>query len=152
MENDAPRPIYVSILIGTLVLASLSLIRDNRSLSMRNHELLARSQNLQHRLNELSSQTETLRNGQTEKIKGFQDSIETLKKQNESLAFQLKKVESRISETKEEKSYLEEMLINKTKQIELLKSQGSSGDEAGAGEVRLRPFPRRKKNNPTLLR
>ena len=138
MDNANPRPIYVSVLIGTLVLYSLSLVWDTRSLSKRNHELLLQSSQIQDRLDQLASENQTLLSGQNEgstKSKEFQETIIALKKSNETLAFQLKKVEERIDSVKEEKSYLEEMLINKTKQIELLRGQASDSGE-GSGEVR----------------
>jgi len=142
MDNANPRPIYVSVLIGTLVLCSLSLYWDTRTLSIRNQELLLKSYGLQDQLNKLSSENQAFLTGQDERSKQaqtFQETVEALKKQNETLAFQLKKIEERVNAVKEEKSYLEEMLINKSKQIELLRSQApGSGEapEAATGEVR----------------
>ena len=139
MDNAGPRPILVSILIGTFTFYSLNLFWDNRALSERNHELLLKSQNLQHQLNLIAYQSETLSRGENERAREIQKTVETFKKQNETLAFQLKKVEARIESVKEEKTYLEEMLINKTKEIELLRKNTSAPaapTENTSGEVR----------------
>ncbi len=141
MDNANPRPIFVSILIGTLVFYSLSLIWDTRTLSKNNHDLRLSFERLQVQLDKLSSENQGLLSGQNERSKQtqtFQETVQALKKENESLAFQLKKIEERMSAVKEEKSYLEEMLINKTKQIELLRSQAqvdASTPEGARGEV-----------------
>ncbi len=141
MDNANPRPIFVSILIGTLFFYSLSLIWDTRTLSKRNQELLLKSNSLQAKLDKLSLENQSLLSGQesnSKQAKTFQEIVQALKKENESLAFQLKKIEARASAVKEEKSYLEEMLINKSKQIELLRSQTQTGGEDSAqahGEV-----------------
>ncbi len=142
MDNANPRPIFVSILIGTLVLYSLSLAWDTRTLSKRNKELFLKSFNLQAKLDNLSSENQALLSGQdvrSKQAQTFQETVRLLKKENETLAFQLKKIEERASAVREEKSYLEEMLINKSKQIELLRSQtpqDGESSEGAQGEVR----------------
>ena len=55
----------------------------------------------------------------------IKDSLETYKKQNESLQFESQKSEAKINSVLEEKTYLEDILINKTKEIERLKTGGS---------------------------
>ncbi|OIO39558.1 MAG: hypothetical protein AUJ72_00565 [Candidatus Omnitrophica bacterium CG1_02_46_14] len=63
----------------------------------------------------------------------LKDAINTVKKENESIRFEAKKSEARAVAAIEEKTYLEDMLINKTKELEKLNTPGvlstSSRDE-----------------------
>ncbi|HLD69650.1 MAG TPA: hypothetical protein VJA17_02695 [Candidatus Omnitrophota bacterium] len=56
----------------------------------------------------------------------LQEAIDAIKKQNESLQFEAKKDEARVNSVLEEKTYLEDILINKTKEIEKLKAGNAS--------------------------
>lgn len=58
--------------------------------------------------------------------KKLQEAIDSVKKQNESLQFDAKKGEARVNSVLEEKTYLEDILINKTKEIETLKAGSAS--------------------------
>ena len=138
MDNATPRPIFVSLLVGTLAVYSLSLAWDNRALSRTNQSLLEQSKTLGHTLEKMTGENRFLLTGVEGRKKDeldLRDTVESLKKENESLAFQLKKIETQTSTVREEKSYLEEMLINKTKQIDILKTQGPSSAEGASQTV-----------------
>ena len=125
MDKFISRQILVSTLVGVLCLYILSLLWDNHNLSKRSRRLLENSRTIQKALETVESKYQTLLSSTEEAQKDKKaalDTIESLKKQNETLAFQVKKIESQFNTVKEEKNYLEEMLINKTKQIDILKN------------------------------
>lgn len=126
MISDKPRSVFLYSLCGAIALYAAGLFYDNHTLLRQNRQLLEDSRSLQKSLDIMQAQYQVLmsgvQNGGKEKA-DLQSAIDSLKKQNESLAFQVQKIESQISSVKEEKSYLEEMLINKSKQIEILKSR-----------------------------
>ena len=140
MDNAGARPIFVSSLIGTLVFCSLSLFWDSRTLSEKNKELIQRSFQFQQELSKLTEENQnliTVRDEGSKQSENFAGTIESLKKQNETLTFQLQKVQERMESVKEEKSYLEEMLINKSKQIEILKTQTAELSDTGSAEAQI---------------
>ena len=120
------RPLLFGVLFGVLSLYATSLLFDKNTLRRQNRDLIADSQNLGRTLEWVRQQDhDVLKN-----FKGFEkekqtlsETLEAVKKENESLQFAVRKNESRYESIKEEKSYLEEMLINKTKQIEILNNQ-----------------------------
>lgn len=57
--------------------------------------------------------------------KNLKDAIENYRRENGSIQFQLQKIQGRLDSITEEKAYLEEILVNKTKETERLK-RGSS--------------------------
>lgn len=143
MDKFTSRQILVSTLVGVLCLYVLNLFWDNRDLSKKNARLLESSQTIQKALESVDSKYQTLlrsAEGAEKEKQAARETIESLKKQNETLAFQVKKIESQFNSIKEEKNYLEEMLINKTKQIDILKSQknesAAAGDESAPGQIR----------------
>ena len=120
------RQILVSTLIGVMSIYSGSLLWDIHALKNQNHHLVEDSTALQHTLEMIQSKYSTLLAGVSDRDKSagtLQNTIESLRKQNESIAFQAKKIEAQLTSAKDEKNYLEEILINKTKEIEALKNQ-----------------------------
>ena len=143
MDKFISRQILVSTLVGVLCLYILSLLWDNHNLSKRSRRLLENSRTIQKALETVESKYQTLLSSTEEAQKDKKaalDTIESLKKQNETLAFQVKKIESQFNTVKEEKNYLEEMLINKTKQIDILKNGKNDPvpavDENVPGQIR----------------
>ena len=133
MEKIRSRPILLSTLFSVLCLYAFSLLSDKTDLQKKNQDLLKQSRHLSEVLLQIQQQHQQLLSG----LKGnekdahnLKDALDMLKKENESLQFTLKKNETRIESIKEEKSYLEEMLINKTKQIEILNSRSGSSEVA----------------------
>ncbi len=111
------------IVISTYILLTTL---DKQSLARKNHNLIQQSRALQQSLDTLLTSNREFLNGlaSSEKEKlNLKSAFENLKKENETLHFNLKKIEAKIDSIKEEKVYLEEMLINRTKQIEILNSQ-----------------------------
>jgi hypothetical protein len=129
MDKATPRPIFVSFLVGTLCLYSFSLAWDNRTLTSRNERLIQQSQVLGRALEKASAVNQAFSSTSAEEAKAGEEreqTLDSLRRQNESFSFQLQKIEAQTKAAKEEKSYLEEMLINKTKEIEILRSEGGS--------------------------
>jgi hypothetical protein len=142
---DKPRSlqILVSILVGALSLYSFSLLWDSHSFEKRNQRLLDDAKTIQKALEVVQSGYQALsrETGAVEKEKQTaRETIGSLKKQNETLVFQIKNIESKYNSVKEEKNYLEEMLINRTKQIDILKNQNhgpvSVVDESSLDQTR----------------
>ena len=128
----------MSALIGVLCVYSASLAWDLHALKDRTRNLIQESRNLQQTLNTITRQQSDLLAGSQASTKEKQtllEMVESLKKENESLGFRLKKIEAQTASVKEEKSYLEEMLINKTKQIDILNSQSASPPAIAAAAV-----------------
>lgn len=128
MENATPRPLFVSLLVGALSFYCLSLLWENHTLSRAKDSLLNQSQSLGLALEKLSAEHRVFASGlegRKKQERDLKDAVESLQKQNETLAFQIKKTESRAAAAREEKSYLEEMLINKTKEIDILKKRAN---------------------------
>ena len=120
------RSLLLSTLFCVLSLYAVSLLSDKARLYNQNQRIQEESGHLTQVLMHLEQDHQQLLNG----LKGnekdahnLKDALESLKKENESLQFSLKKNQASIESIKEEKSYLEEMLINKTKQIEILNGQ-----------------------------
>lgn len=65
----------------------------------------------------------------------LKDAIDGYKKENESIKFESKKNEDKINSLTEEKSYLEEILINKTKEIERLSAGGAVSSSVAATPI-----------------
>ncbi len=126
MDNIKLRPILIGVLFGVLSLYALSLFFEKNSLLRKNHGLIEESKRLEETLELVQQKNrqilQTLQGFEKEK-QTFQEALETIKRENGSLHVAIKKNEARYESIKEEKSYLEEMLINKTKQIEILNSQ-----------------------------
>ena len=96
--------------------------RDNFTLSGQVKELHQSIQALESENKTLGSKIEAAEK-ERQKLKAAVDSY---KKENESVKFQAQKSAALASSAVEEKTYLEEILINKTKEIEKLKAGGTS--------------------------
>jgi hypothetical protein len=135
MDKLRLRPILLGAFSGVLSLYALSLYLDASSLQKQNHNLLEESRGLERTLDHVLKQHNDLllsiRDQDREK-QNMKDALESLKKQNESIQFSLKKNETKIESIQEEKSYLEEMLINKSKQIEILNGQRAQAPDGTA--------------------
>ena len=126
MNNIKTRPLLIGVLYGVLSLYALTLLADKSSLLKKNRELIEDSRHLGRTLELVQQQNREIlqtRQGSDKEKQTLQETLEALKKENESLQFSLKKNEAHYASIKEEKSYLEEMLINKTKQVDILNGQ-----------------------------
>jgi hypothetical protein len=126
MDNIKTRPLLISVLFGVLSLYALSLLSDKNTLIRQNRNLIEDSRTLGKTLELIQQQNrqilQSTQSSDKEK-QTLQEALEKIKKENESLEIAVKKNEAHYESIKEEKSYLEEMLINKTKQVEILNSQ-----------------------------
>ena len=135
MDKAKPLPIFLASLVILLSLTSLLLFTRNQNLKKNNHSLLEDSKKLSQSLENAESANKELLGKQNKGEKTLRDSFDTLRKENESLKLAIKKAEIQTSSAVEEKSYLEEMLINKTKEIELLKNSPSPASVASASSA-----------------
>lgn len=124
------KPSLQTILVSSLIAVAgtyvLLTALERQSFVRKNQTLVQQSRDLQQSLDTILSSNKEFLNGlaSSEKEKlNLKSAFENLKKENETLRFNLKKVEAKIDTIKEEKTYLEEMLINRTKQIDILNSQ-----------------------------
>lgn len=139
MLNIKSRQILVSTLIGALCLYSIDLFLENRNFSKTTERMINESRAIQTALDRVQTDYRVLLNttaGSENATKTLRETVEALKKQNETIIFQIKNMETQFNSLREEKNYLEEMLINKTKQIDILKhrSDGSLPAEVVPGE------------------
>ena len=137
MDNIKTRSLLLGALFGVLSLYALSLFADKNSLVKQNRLLIEDSQKLGRTLETIQQQNRQLlqsTQGSDKEKETLQQSLETLKKANEGLQGALKKNEAHYESVKEEKSYLEEMLINKTKQVDILNSQKQTAPSYTAAE------------------
>jgi hypothetical protein len=109
------------LLIATVVLSvrSTSLADSNRSLS-------AKTAGLEAELGRVRKQTEALE-AKIENERGeLRGALDSSKKEIENLRFELEKARLGVDAVREEKTYLEDILIHKTKDIEKLKTAVST--------------------------
>ncbi len=121
------QPIPIRQLVAFVAIAALSLSTalmwvKNTDLNKKNQTLLAETKKLQTSLDEIEEKNQALVDSMKKENETMKDSLESLKKENESLQADIQKNETASSSAQEEKTYLEEMLINKTKEIERLKN------------------------------
>lgn len=131
MNNIKTRSLLVGILFGVLSWYAVSLLFDKISLERKNRNLIEESQNLSRILETVQKKNDQIlrdTQGNEKEKQTLSEALNALKKENTSLQALIKKNEARYASIKEEKTYLEEMLINKTKQVEILNSrkQGAS--------------------------
>ena len=129
------RSLLLGALFSVLSLYAISLLFDKTALQKQNQQALEESRQLQSLLLQTQQEHRQLLKGLQGNEKdahNLKDALDSLKKENESLQFSLKKNQASMESIKEEKSYLEEMLINKTKQIEILNGQTGAPQSAAS--------------------
>lgn len=119
------------------------LIETNRSLLASRDALRAKAQKLREKNRELfkilAKNSHLVENAVGQK-KSLQETIQALRKEEEAIQFEMKKSQAQMNTALEEKIYLEDMLIHKTRQIESLKNQApaataSSSDTASNSDI-----------------
>ena len=126
----------VIILLAVSGIAAFSFVRyavlqkENFSLNDQVRKLNQSIQTLENENKDLALKTER---AEKERQK-LQDAFDAAKKENESVRFETKKSETRANSAIEEKTYLEDMLINKTKEIERLKAGAPVADLGGSSD------------------
>ena len=154
MTDSKRFPMVLTVLFGIFVLLStvlflnkLSLEKQNRrwtDLSHRLEQMLDRSKQHRHRL------FHSMQSRQKE-AKNLGTSLEAIKKEKQSLESSIKENEANIASIQQEKTYLEEMLIHKTKEIEVLSARtGQSSSDAGVGTVNEEELKRLNDQNQIL--
>ncbi len=109
-------------LAGVLLIATIALSVRSTSLAASNRSLSAKTAGLQAELERVRKHTEAIE----EKIKNergeLQGALDASKKEIEGLRFELDKARLGVDSVREEKTYLEDILIHKTKEIDKLKT------------------------------
>ncbi len=126
MINLNTRSLLVTALFGVLSLYALNLLSEKNALVRQNRTLIEDSQSLGRTLELVQSMNrDFVKNvqGSSKEKETLEEALEKLKKENDEIRLAIQRNEARYESLKEEKTYLEEMLINKTKQIEILNSQ-----------------------------
>jgi DNA repair exonuclease SbcCD ATPase subunit len=114
---------FLSILALGFFLSTFFLWSKNSSLDKQNKNLLAESKKLTESLAKLEEENKGLVLKLEENQKSFEESIASLKEKSQALQTELEKIEQNLNVAKEEKTYLEDVLIRKTKEIEQIKNQ-----------------------------
>lgn len=150
-------PLFLAIAVGVCVFTLFTSSQTRAKLSV----LLQENQKLQESIQKYENENKVL----TEKIQKAEKERENLKaaldmyrKESESLGFQAKKLESKLGSISEEKSYLEEILINKNKELEKVRAQsgilasgsGDAEDIAGRLLEKEREIARLNEQNAIL--
>ena len=130
------RPVILLSLVVSLSASSLFLLKQNYDLSQSNQSLQSSVSNLQAKALKLRKKNRVLftvlaRNANLyssvrAQKQSLQETITYLKKQEESLQYEMKKIELQMNTALEEKTYLEDMLLHKSREIESLKNQPST--------------------------
>lgn len=108
-KKASPLPVILAVLFSVIALA---LFLSTQGIQVQNKALLKEAQKNKALIQQAEAERDSLRN-----------ELEKLKKDMESLSSDLKKSQDLAASAEEEKTYLEEMLINKNKEIENLKNQ-----------------------------
>lgn len=138
MTKPTPKTIAVTGLFTVLIIAELVLAHQRSVLEKKNH--LAVNQTLYFKTSYQRIERHLLKlfhslQKRSQKSREQNSALAALKNESESLRSQLKISESGVNSIKEEKAYLEEMLINKTKQIEILNHQKAKALEEARQQV-----------------
>ena len=122
--------------IGALFSLCLYLNVNDQTLKHQNRDLSDQSKALENSLKEAQEKAEALRekSNQSQREKNsIEAELSALKAEYESFKIEYQKMETQWKSASEEKIYLEEMLLNKTKAIEILKKnplRSTSGSPA----------------------
>lgn len=117
---------FLSILTVGFLLSTVFLWSRNTVLDRQNKNLLAESKKITESLTKLEEENKELVLKIEENQKNFEESVASLKEKSQSLQAELEKIEQNLNSAKEEKTYLEDVLIRKTKEIDQIKTQNPS--------------------------
>lgn len=113
---------FTFVLAAAFIFVSMSLLQKIQRLENENSNLQQRSQELEKSLQTIEEKNKAL----LDRVEGDKRTLKTtldgIKKENENLQLSLQKVEAELKGAKEEKGYLEEMLVNKTRELDKIKS------------------------------
>jgi len=142
MDKTPIRSLFFISVIAVLSVAVVFLAVQNQGLSKTNRELLASRDLLHRKADRLEAQKNRLfraiaKSGPLMKDvegqkKSLEETIVSVKKQDEAIQFEMKKAEAQMNSALEEKTYLEDMLIHKTREITALKGDNPSAAQNAA--------------------
>ena len=130
----------LAVLLGVFAFVSLGLLLNKLSLERQNRHWTEHSHFLEKILDRSKKQHRRLFQSvqiRQKQAKNLNTALDSMKKENDSLDEMLKKTQADIATVKEEKTYLEEMLIHKTQQIENLNAQINQAGDAPTGLVNI---------------
>lgn len=113
-------------LAGVLLIATIALSVRSTSLAVSNRSLAAKTAGLEAELERVRKHTEAIENKIKSERGELQGTLDASKKEIEGLRFELDKARLGVDAVREEKTYLEDILIHKTKEIEKLKTAVST--------------------------
>ncbi len=111
----------LALLAILFFVASLLVLSRASVLKQENKHLTQEIRTLETVLLKLQGENRVLIEKSEKETRNLKDASENYKKENETLQFQLQKINQKLDSISEEKSYLEEILVNKTKEIEKIK-------------------------------
>jgi hypothetical protein len=122
----------LALAAGVLSLTTLFFALNSMNLLQKNRSLLEESKKLQETLNTIEEKNRDI----LEKIDADRQSAEAslaqLKRENEAFQVQIKTIQEELSMANEEKTYLEDVLIHKTREIERLKGAPAASTSSAA--------------------
>ena len=145
LKPSDTRTLFLAVLTGILVVTTFTFFSQNKMLNTQNRSLTERSKAMEAKIADLEK--EVIENVQLKK------QLENASKDNQSLRSEIEKVKKEA----EEKTYLEDILIHKTREIEELKKERAvdlgqiSVEAAAALQVPATPEPRTAKNDGHVL-
>jgi len=139
LENTGPTEVRIVKRQNSLSYASWALVVVFAAAAVfsfsKTADLSSKNQSLSEEVRKFKATIEAMekeKKGLTEQIgaienekKSLKDALEAVKKEIEFIRFEFKKSESTLDAAKEEKTYLEDILIHKTKEIEQLKNSST---------------------------
>ena len=142
MDKIPTRPVFIASLVLALSITLILVSAENRRLSIDNKTLKASASALRAKLIRLSAKNRELsavieRNtalvkSVEEQKKQLKETMDSVKKENEEIQYEMKKAEAQMNTALEEKTYLEDILIHKTREIESLKTRSAGSAPEGA--------------------
>ena len=125
VKRKTPGSYAAWTLVALFATAAVFFFLKTTHLSQKNQSLTEDLKKLKASIETMEKENKTL-SEQMDKIekdrRNLKDALEAAKKEMESVRFDFKKAESTLDAAVEEKTYLEDILIHKTKEIEQLKN------------------------------
>lgn len=141
-QKSSTRPVFISSLVLALTVAVIALSLQNQALRQDVASLRASSASLRDKYDRLRAKNlelvkvieknAALVKSVEEQKKTLKSTMEAVKKENEAVQYEMKKAEAQMNAAVEEKTYLEDMLIHKTREIESLKKTAADSPAAAA--------------------
>ncbi|MEI8345680.1 MAG: hypothetical protein WCG06_06375 [Candidatus Omnitrophota bacterium] len=121
-----------------------------QALLTQNQSLLQRSKELGATLEKIDADNKRILEQSQKDKNNLRDSLERLKQENESLRFSIQKNEAELKNALTDKQSLEEMILNKTRQLESLQASPASASTPAAAALPMSVAPAQTAGAPQL--